>query len=326
MLRPSKYLLGLSIIGFSILLIGCVTSRENPIDVSKLKIAYNVYYDTANGNYEVFVMNADGSDKKNISNSKGIDWVYYAYKDKIYFASDRDTTYRMYFLYEMDANGNNVRKVSDLRLEDSYMGSRTGGTEMVVSGRIGRQIRQQLFLINIQDGSYKQLTSDTSASFNDPVFLPDEKQIVFRHRLKRRNFQNEKAELWVMNDDGTNKRQLTHYPETDTTAEWHAYHAGPPAVIPGKNKISYMSYQNSNYSIFSTSPEGKDVKQLTSDELNEGWHSWSPDGEWVVYDASDKNSIWFDIWMMKADGSGLKKLTDDWRFEQGPVFVEAPKN
>jgi len=326
MLRPSKCLLGLAIIGFSILLIGCVTSREHPIDVSKLKIAYNVYYDTANGNYEVFVMNADGSDKKNISNSKGIDWVYYAYKDKIYFASDRDTTYRMYFLYEMDANGNNVRKVSDLRLEDSYVSSREDGKEMIVSGRIGKSVRQQLFLINIQDGSYKQLTSDTAASFNDPVFLPDEKQIVFRHRLKRRNFQNEKAELWVMNDDGTNKRQLTHYPETDTTAEWHVYHAGPPVVIPGKNKISYMSYQNSNYSIFSTSPEGKDVKQLTTDELNEGWHNWSPDGEWIVYDASDKNSTWYDIWLMKADGSGLKKLTDDWRFEQGPVFVEAPKN
>lgn len=326
MLRPGKYLLGLAIIGFSILLIGCVTSREHPIDVSKLKIAYNVYYDTANGNYEVFVMNADGSDKKNISNSKGIDWVYYAYKDKIYFASDRDTTYRMYFLYEMDANGNNVRKVSDLRLEDSYVCSRKDGKEMIVSGRIGKSIRQQLFLINIQDGSYQQLTSDTAASFNDPVFLPDEKQIVFRHRLKRRNFQNEKAELWVMNDDGTNKRQLTHYPETDTTAEWHVYHAGPPVVIPGKNKISYMSYQNSNYSIFSTSSEGQDVKQLTTDELNEGWHNWSPDGEWIVYDASDKNSTWYDIWLMKADGSGLKKLTDDWRFEQGPVFVEAPKN
>ncbi|MEQ1587627.1 MAG: hypothetical protein ABL895_17205 [Cyclobacteriaceae bacterium] len=326
MLRLCKILFGLAIIGFSILLFGCVASKEKPIDISKLKIAYNVYYDTATGNYEVFVMNADGTDKKNISNSAGIDWVYYSYNDKIYFASDRDTTYRMYFLYEMDANGDNVRKVSDLRLEDSYMGSRKDGTEMIVSGRIGKEIRQQLFLINILDGSYRQITTDTAASFADPVFLPGERQIVFRHRLNRRNFQHEKAELWVMNDDGTDKLQLTHYPETDTSAEWHVYHAGPPIVIPGKNNISYMSYQTSNYSIFSSSPDGKDVKQLTTDELNEGWHNWSPDGEWVVYDASDKNSTWYNIWLMKADGSGLKKLTDDWRFEQGPVFVEAAKN
>jgi len=311
---------------FLVVLFACATPKEKPVDLSELKIAYNVYYDTANGNYEVFVMNADGTDKKNISNSPGIDWVYYAYKDKIYFASDRDTTYRMYYLYEMDANGNNVRKVSDLRLEDSYMSSRNNGTEMIVAGRIGKAIRQQLFLLNIQTGAYNQLTSDTASSFSDPVFLPDGKQIVFRHRLNRRNFQNEKAELFIMNDDGTNKRQLTHYPDTDTTAEWHSYHAGPPSIIPDKNRISYMSFQKGNYSIFSIVQDGTDVKQITGDAINEGWHSWSPDGEWVVFDASDKKSTWYDIWLMKADGSGLKKLTDDWRFEQGPVFVEPSKN
>ncbi len=311
---------------FLVVLFACATSKEKTVDLSQLKIAYNVYYDTANGNYEVFVMNADGTEKKNISNSPGIDWVYYAYKDKIYFASDRDTTYRMYFLYEMDADGNNVRKVSDLRIEDSYMSSRNNGAEMILSGRIGKAIRQQLFLLNIQTGVYNQLTFDTASSFSDPVFLPDAKQIVFRHRLNRRNFQNEKAELWIMNDDGTNKRQLTYYPDADTTAEWHSYHAGPPSIIPNKNRISYMSFQSGNYSIFSVAQDGTNLKQITGDEINEGWHSWSPDGEWVVFDASDKKSTWYDIWLIKADGTGLKKLTDDWRFEQGPVFVELSKN
>jgi len=325
MTKQSRNSFGIGI-AFLAMLLGCATSKEKSVDLSELKIAYNVYYDTTNGNYEVFVMNADGTDKKNISNSAGIDWVYYSYKDKIYFASDRDTTYRMYFLYEMDANGNNIRKVSDLRIEDSYMSSRNNGTEMIVSGRIGKAIRQQLFLLNIQTGAYNQLTSDTASSFSDPVFLSDGKQIVFRHRLNRRNFQNEKAELWIMNDDGTNKRQLTHYPDTDTTAEWHSYHSGPPTIIPDKNRISYMSFQNGNYSIFSVGPDGTDVKQITGDEINEGWHRWSPDGEWIVFDASDKNSAWYDIWLTKADGTGLKKLTDDWRFEQGPVFVESSKN
>ncbi len=324
MTKPLKNILGASIV-FLVVLFGCATSKEKPVDLNELKITYNVYYHTANGNYEVFVMNADGTDKKNISNSAGIDWVYHSYKDKIYFASDRDTTYRMYFLYEMDVNGNNIRKVSDLRIEDSYMSSRNSGTEMIVSGRIGKAIRQQLFLLNIKTGAYNQLTSDTASSFSDPAFLPGGKQIVFRHRLNRRNFQNEKAELWIMNDDGSNKRQLTHYPETDTTAEWHSYHAGPPVVIPDKNRISYMSFQNGNYSIFSIATDGTDVNQLTGDEISEGWHSWSPDGEWLVYDASDKNSTWFDIYLSKADGTGLKKISEDWHTEQAPVFVVAPK-
>lgn len=316
-----KNLLYRAVIATPILLVGCVSHTENKADLSNLKIAYNVYYDTAKGNYEVFVMNADGSDKRNISNAEGIDWVYNAYKDKIYFASDRDTTYRMYFLYEMDANGDNVRKVSDLRLEDSYMGSRNEGTEMIVSGRIGKEIRQQLFLIKIQDGSYQQITSDTASSFTDPTFINDGKQIVFRHRLNRRNFQNEKAELWIMDPDGSNKRMLTHYPEGDTTADWHSYHAGPPFWVSNRNVISYMSMQNSKYSIFTITPDGSNNKQLTFGSLNEGWHAWSPDGEWIVYDASDKEGNWYDIHIMKADGSQSRKLTDDWRTEQAPVFV-----
>jgi TolB protein len=322
----STYVVGVAVILFVGILgwTSCTTTRSES-DLSQYKIAYNVYYDTAEGNYEVFVMNADGTEKKNISNSKGIDWVYYAYKDKLYFASDRDTTYRMYFLYEMDADGNNIRKVSDLRLEDSFLSSRKAVKELVVSGRIGKEIRQQLFLIDVQAGSYKQITFDTASSFSDPCFDANGEQIIFRHRLNRRNFQLEKAELWIMNADGTGKRQLTHYPEADTTAPWHSYHAGPPQVIPGTDRISYISFQNNNYSIFSTSPDGTEVTQLTPDEINEGWHSWSPDGKWLAFDASDSSSSWFDIWLMNADGTDLKKLAVDWRFEQGPVFVESPR-
>jgi TolB protein len=127
-----------------------------------------------------------------------------------------------------------------------------------------------------------------------------------------------------MNPDGSNKRMLTHYPESDTTAKWHSYHAGPPFWVSNRNLISYISMQNSKYSIFTISPDGSNSKQLTSGSLNEGWHAWSPDGEWIVYDASDKEGNWYDIHIMKADGSQTRKLTDDWRTEQAPVFVLAP--
>ncbi len=298
---------------------------EKKVDLDHFKIAYNVYYDTAKDNYEIFVMNTDGSEKKNISNREGVDWVYYAYQDKLYFISDRDTTHRMYFLYEMDADGNNIRKVTNLRLEDSWMSSRNNGSELVVSGRIGKQIRYQLFLVNINSGEYYQLTKDTAASFADPHFSPDGKQIVFRHRTNRRNYQDEKAELWIMNEDGSNKRQLTHYPDADTTAQWHSYHAGPPFWVENRNMISYISMQNGKHSIFTISPDGSNNKQLNADSLSEGWHSWSPDGEWIVYDASDKGGNWFDIHMMKANGTEQRKLTHDWRTEQGPVFVRIPE-
>jgi TolB protein len=247
--------------------------------------------------------------------------VYYAYQDKLYFISDRDTTHRMYFLYEMDAEGNNVRKVTDLRLEDSWMSSRNDGKEMVVAGRIGKEIRYQLFMIDIPSGVYKQLTTDTTAQFADPCFSPDGSQIVFRHRTNRRNFQTEKAELWIMNSDGTSKRQLTHYPESDTTAKWHSYHAGPPMWFE-PNIISYTSMQQGNYSIFSISPDGNGLNQLTGNVMNEGWHSWSPAGQYMAFDGTDPVNSNYDIYLMTRDGKVITKLVSDWRAEQGPVFVK----
>lgn len=303
-------------------LLGC--SNKPKADVSDYKIAYNVYYDTATDDYEIFVMNADGTGQKNISNAPGVEWVYYAYKDKLYFVSDRDTTHRMYFLYEMDADGNNVRKVTDLRLEDSWMSSRNDGQELVVAGRIGKEIRYQLFLIDVKTGKYAQLTTDTAASFADPHFSPDGKHIVFRHRKNRRNYQGEKAEIWMMDADGSNLKQLTHFPN-DTTAQWHSYHAGPPFWEPNRNLISYISRQKGKHNIFTMKPDGTNVTQLTTDTLSEGWHAWSPDGEWLAFDVSNKEGYKFDIYLRKHDGSDQKKLTSDWRSEMAPVFVLPPK-
>lgn len=290
-----------------------------------LRIVYNVYYDTLNDDYEVFSMNMDGSDKRNISNSKGVDWVYYAYRDKVYFISDRDTTHRMYFLYEMDAYGNNIRKVTELRLEDSWLGSRKEGKELVVAGRIGKEVRHQLFLVDTETGSYSPLAHDTIASFNSPIFSPDGNKIVFRYRKNKRNFQTEKTELWMMDADGNNMKQLTFFPQNDTTAKWHDFHAGSPFWEPNQNVISYMSMQKANYSIFTIHPDGTGGKQLTKDDANEGWHAWSPDGQWIVYDGSDLNNEYYDIYLMRSDGSEVKRLTDDWRTEQAPIFAEVKK-
>jgi TolB protein len=290
-----------------------------------LKIVYNVLENREKDDYEVYAVNFDGSNPTNITRHPDVAWTYYAWKDKLFFISDRDTCRRCYFLYESDADGNHVRKVSNLRLEDSWMSSRNNGKEMIVSGRIGKEIRYQFFLVDMKTGAFRQITTDTAAVYSDPCFSPDGKQIVFRHKKNRRD-RSEKAELWLMTADGSGSpRQLTHYPPNDTTAEWHSYHAGPPHWNAQAGYITYQSLQEGKYSIYAVTPDGKRQFKLVDMPLEAGWHSWSPDGDWLVMDVFNHEQTTFDIWLWNRKTKALKQLTNTERYEQSPVFVEKRK-
>ncbi|MFN0173637.1 MAG: TolB family protein [Saprospiraceae bacterium] len=287
-----------------------------------LKIACNILETRDNGYYEVYVMNIDGTAKTNVTRHPDVAWTYQAWDDKLFFISDRDTCARCYFLYESDADGNYLRKISDLQLEDSWMDTRHNGKEFIVSGRIGKMIRHQLYLINSKSGSFRQITTDTTAIYSDPCFSPNGKQIVYRHKKNRRD-RYEKAELWIMNTDGTGlPRQLTHYPPSDTTAKWHDYHAGPPHWNAQAGFITYQSLQGGKYSIYAITPDGKQNFKLADFPLEAGWHDWSPDGKWLAMDMFDHEQTQFDIWLWNRKTKELRQLTNSQKFEQSPVFVQ----
>ena len=94
---------------------------------------------------------------------------------------------------------------------------------------------------------------------------------------------------------------------------------------PASNLISFISKRKGNYSIFAINPDGSGERQLTPDGSNEGWHAWSPDGSMIVYDGSPPDQKEFDIYVMNADGSGVRKFPSLHRIEQAPVFVRAPR-
>ncbi len=285
------------------------------------RIAYNVLYDDEADDYEVFSMNLDGSDKKQISRSPGVDWVYYAHADKLYFLSDRDTAHRHYFLHEMDAHGNGIRKVYDVRLADSWMGSRKNGSELVV--RPFRTVDSAFHIIDLQ-GNLLQRVEPDLAMINDPTFSPDGSQIYFRGSpvpmVRDSMFYDE---LFVINVDGTGLKQITEYPRSDTTARWHSYKAGPPRWNLIDNYITYQSMQDGKYSLFATTPDGSRQWKLTDKEMSEGWHHWSPNARWLAIEVFDKEQSQFDIALMNWTTKEVTMLTDTtYKYQQAPVFVE----
>jgi TolB protein len=287
------------------------------------KIAFNVLQDQKADDYEVYILNFDGSGIANVTNHKDVAWTYHSLPGKLIFVSDRGACRRCYFLYEAETDGSRVRKLTNLQLEDSWMGSRYGGKELIVAGRIDTRIRYQLFIVDRETGSFRQLTNEPAAAFRDPTFSPDGRRIAYVYK-KNRTDRGEIEELYIMNADGSRRTKLTTYPANDPLGKDPGYHVGPPQWNAKYGFITYQSNQAGKQSIYAVTPNGKKQWKLTDTTLDEGWHNWSPDGEWLVFDSRDPATGRYDLMLMNYRTKELKKLTgaSSFKYHQAPVFIE----
>lgn len=298
-------------------------SSEIAVDSLPYLIAYNVFApdSVAEDNYEIFIMDMNGGNKSNLTNHPDVAWTYLSSDSTIFFVSDRDTSNRIVFLYEMDKEGNNVSRITNLRMRDSWMGVRRNGSELIL---IPHSSIDSIFYIINRKGDIIGKVKPEIDYMSNPTFSPDGQQIAFVGKNKKsKREEGYWEEIFVCNDDGSQTIQLTHYPENDTTAEWFAYKAGPPRWHPTEEFISFQSKRNGKYSLYAVTPDGKKEWKLTELEQNEGWHSWSPDGKWLAIEVFDTAQTQFGIGLMHWETKEFKILTDSsYKYQQAPVFLE----
>lgn len=200
--------------------------------------------------YDLFTANADGSKIKQLTKTAGYDAEATVSPDgkKIIFTSQRDGDLD---LYSMDVNGKNVRR---LTFEPGYDGGAffSPDSKMIVYRR---------------------------TKFKDEEELTKYRDFLGRNMIVPRVF-----EIWVMNADGSNKRQVTSM-ESGSFA---------PFFTPDGKRIIFSTNhfatdpRRRNFDLVLINVDGTGIERVTYNETFDGFPMFSPDGKKIVF-ASNRN-------------------------------------
>ena len=259
------------------------------------------FYSDRDGDYEIYLMNGDGSNVTQLTYNPAFDGVPGWSPDgsRIAFNSDRDGDYEIYL---MDADGSNVTQLTYNSADDVVPRWSPDGRRIAFySDRDGDE---EIYLMNADGSNVTQLT-DNSATEYDPSWSPDGERIAF-HSDRDGDY-----EIYLMNADGSNVTQLTYNPAVD----------GVPYWSPDGRRIAFQSDRDGDYEIYVMDADGSNVTQLTYNPADDLQAHWSPDGEHFVFLSERDGDP--EIHVMDTDGSNVTQLTHNDAVDWAPQWSPA---
>jgi TolB protein len=199
--------------------------------------------------FDIFTANPDGSGLKQLTNTPGYDAETTITRDgkKLVFTSKRDGDLD---IYTMDANGKNVKRLTS---ELGYDGGPFWSYD-------GKQI------------VYRAYHPQSEKEKADYVAL-----------LKQNLIRPTVLDIWVMNVDGSNKRQVTHLNKASFA----------PYFFPDGKRIIFSSNaadpKGRDFDLYMIKSDGTGIERITYNDTFDGFPMFSPDGKQLVF-ASNRNA------------------------------------
>jgi len=254
------------------------------------------------GKYEIFVMNADGSDQKRLAKNLD-DWDYAWSPDSkhIAFNSDRN---RNYEIYVMNADGFGQRNLTKNPASDcDYAWSPDSKHIAFISDRDGNE---EVYIMNAGGSDQRRLTNN-AAYESYPSWSPDGRRIAFF------SDRNRNLEIFVMNTDGSDQKRLTK------SLDIFEY-----TWSPDSKHIAFNCIHDGNWEIFVMKADGSGQTNLTNNPALDWDYNWSPDSKHIAF-ISDRDGN-EEVYIMNADGSGQTNLTNNPAWEWRPTWSNDGKH
>lgn len=256
---------------------------------------------------QIFTMNIDGSNVKRISNGKGRTTCSY------FFPGDKRVLYSSTFLggdmcpqkpdmslgyvwalyddydiFTSDTNGNDVKQLTNVKGYDAESTISPKGDKIVFTSTRDGDI--ELYSMDLEGSNVKRLTYELGYD-GGAYYSYDGSMIVFRASrpktdseiseykefLSRELVKPTSLEIYVMDSDGTNIRQVTNNGKANFG----------PYFYPNGQRIIFASNMDDpkgrNFDLFSINIDGSGLEKITYNDTFDGFPMFSMDGKKFVF-------------------------------------------
>lgn len=263
---------------------------------------------------QIFTMNLDGSDQQLASTGTGRTTCayYYPEDDWIVYASTHEggtacpptpdhsrgyvwPLYPDYDLYLARPDGSEISKLTTTPGYDAEATvSPTGDRVVFTSMRDGDL---DIYSMNLDGTDVVRLTDEIGYD-GGPFYSPDGTKIIYRARhpedpeeiadyqalLAENLIRPSRLEIWVMDADGSNQRQITDL----------GVAAFAPFFHPAGEKIIFSSNHGDpsgrEFQLFMVDLDGENLEQITYSGGFDGFPMFAPDGETFVFCSNRNNT------------------------------------
>ena len=262
---------------------------------------------------QIYTMNVDGSNVKMISNGKGRTTCSYFYpgNKRVLYSSthlgdkqcpappDRSrgyvwAVYPTYDVFSANSDGSNPKQLTNTPGYDAETTITLDGKKLVFTSM--RDGDLDIYTMDADGKNVRRLTSELGYD-GGPFWSYDGKQIVYRAHhpktdeqkadytslLKQNLIRPTVLEIFVMNADGSNKRQVTSNGKANF---------GPYFFPDGKRIIFSSNLDDArgrNFDLYRINVDGTGLERITFNETFDGFPMFSPDGKKLVF-ASNRNA------------------------------------
>jgi TolB protein len=261
------------------------------------------------GNAEIYVMDADGSNVRRLTNHPAFDQypVFSPDGTQVAFQSNREDERIEVYLQNLNDGSPPRRLTKSAGITGLFPKCwSSDGTRMLVF--TNRNGHDQIEVIAVAPFPGEVLLGDPAADLSFPRLSADGKRLLHEAKLADGRFDLRVTDL------NTRTSRTLFKTERDYPISFHL----EPAWSPDRTQIAFSARAAGNSEIFVVNADGTGLRNLTNNPLLDSSPVFSPDGTHIVFARDTYGQA--QLFQMDLQGNGQHRLTGKPGYEMSPAF------